>query len=131
MGRRSAAVAHEIRNPLAAVAQANALLEEDLDSPARHQLTRMIRHNTERLARIVDEILDVARVEHLNTGNGGTAVTLDEAVPGISADWIHPKPQGMRVGLRLAGGPLPAGSFYPSDAAGERARVDLGGRRTV
>lgn len=108
MGRMSAAVAHEIRNPLAAVAQANALLEEDLDSPARHQLTRMIRHNTERLARIVDEILDVARVEHLNTGNGGTAVTLDEAIQVISADWIHQNPQAMRLDLRLTGGPIRA-----------------------
>ena len=33
MGRMSAAVAHEIRNPLAAIAQANALLEEDLQRP--------------------------------------------------------------------------------------------------
>jgi two-component system sensor histidine kinase PilS (NtrC family) len=108
MGRMSAAVAHEIRNPLAAVAQANALLEEDLDSPARHQLTRMIRHNTERLTRIVDEILDVARVEHLNTGNGGTAVTLDEATQVISADWIHQNPQAMRLDLSLTGGPIRA-----------------------
>ena len=34
MGRMSAAVAHEIRNPLAAIAQANALMEEDLREPA-------------------------------------------------------------------------------------------------
>jgi len=34
MGRMSAAVAHEIRNPLAAIVQANALLGEDLSDPA-------------------------------------------------------------------------------------------------
>jgi two-component system sensor histidine kinase PilS (NtrC family) len=34
MGRMSTAVAHEIRNPLAAISQANALLAEDLDQPA-------------------------------------------------------------------------------------------------
>ncbi len=33
MGRMSAAVAHEIRNPLAAISQANALLAEDLSDP--------------------------------------------------------------------------------------------------
>ena len=33
MGRMSAAVAHEIRNPLAAITQANALLEEELTEP--------------------------------------------------------------------------------------------------
>jgi two-component system sensor histidine kinase PilS (NtrC family) len=35
MGRMSAAVAHEIRNPLAAIMQANALLEEDLNEPGQ------------------------------------------------------------------------------------------------
>ena len=39
MGRMSAAVAHEIRNPLAAITQANALLEEDLSDPAQKQLS--------------------------------------------------------------------------------------------
>ena len=65
MGRMSAAVAHEIRNPLAAIAQANALLDEDLTDPAQKRLTLMVRQNAKRLARIVDEILNVARVEHL------------------------------------------------------------------
>ena len=64
MGRMSAAVAHEIRNPLAAIAQANALMEEDLREPALKQLSALVRKNAQRLAQIVDEILDISRVQH-------------------------------------------------------------------
>ena len=60
MGRMSAGIAHEIRNPLAAIAQANALLGEDALHPGQAQLTRMVADNVERLKRIVDDILTVA-----------------------------------------------------------------------
>ena len=36
MGRMSAAVAHEIRNPLSAISQANALLSEEITQPQQH-----------------------------------------------------------------------------------------------
>ena len=39
MGRMSAAVAHEIRNPLAAIAQANQLLAEELNDPTQQRLS--------------------------------------------------------------------------------------------
>jgi two-component system sensor histidine kinase PilS (NtrC family) len=61
MGRMSAAVAHEIRNPLAAITQASALLAEDLVDPTHRQLTTMVQQNAQRLSRIVDDVLDVAR----------------------------------------------------------------------
>ena len=60
MGRMSAAIAHEIRNPLAAVAQANALLLEDGLPPQQHQLARIVADNVERLKRIVDDVILVA-----------------------------------------------------------------------
>jgi len=60
MGRVSAGIAHEIRNPLAAIAQANALLSEDVASAEQRQLTRMVAENVERLKRIVDDVMEVA-----------------------------------------------------------------------
>jgi two-component system sensor histidine kinase PilS (NtrC family) len=60
MGRVSAGIAHEIRNPLAAISQANALLEEDPLTPDQHRLTRMVGENAERLKRIVEDVLEVA-----------------------------------------------------------------------
>ena len=60
MGRVSAGIAHEIRNPLAAIAQANALLSEDATDPAQRQLTRMVSENVDRLKRIVDDVMAAA-----------------------------------------------------------------------
>ncbi|PPE69534.1 HAMP domain-containing histidine kinase [Caldimonas thermodepolymerans] len=60
MGRISAGIAHEIRNPLSAIAQANALLAEDLTTPAQRQLSQMVADNVERLKRIVDDVMEVA-----------------------------------------------------------------------
>ncbi|MFT3819331.1 MAG: ATP-binding protein [Rubrivivax sp.] len=60
MGRVSAGIAHEIRNPLAAIAQANALLLEDELAPTQQRLARMVADNVERLKRIVDDVMEVA-----------------------------------------------------------------------
>jgi two-component system sensor histidine kinase PilS (NtrC family) len=60
MGRVSAGIAHEFRNPLAAISQANALLLEEALSPPQQQLARMVGDNTRRLQRIVDDVLELA-----------------------------------------------------------------------
>ncbi len=60
MGRMSAGIAHEIRNPLAAISQANALLLEDVLDPAQRRLMSMVSDNVERLKRIVDDVMEVA-----------------------------------------------------------------------
>jgi len=60
MGRVSAGIAHEIRNPLAAIAQANALLLEDRLPPPQQRLLQMVADNVERLKRLVDDVMEVA-----------------------------------------------------------------------
>lgn len=60
MGRVSAGIAHEIRNPLAAIAQANALLLEDELPPAQQRLARIVADNVQRLKRIVDDVMELA-----------------------------------------------------------------------
>jgi two-component system sensor histidine kinase PilS (NtrC family) len=105
MGRMSAAVAHEIRNPLAAITQANALLEEDLQDPGQRQLTGMVRQNAQRLAKIVEEILNISRVQEQAPQAQTDALRLDEMVQRICADWTQQAASGRPLRLRLEAGP--------------------------
>lgn len=102
MGRMSAAVAHEIRNPLAAITQANALLDEEVQDPGQKRLTQMIEQNAQRLGRIVDDILNVARVQPQREGAAALVVPLDASVRQITQEWNQHKsrPQGV-LGVHL------------------------------
>jgi two-component system sensor histidine kinase PilS (NtrC family) len=63
MGRLTASIAHEIRNPLAAISHAGQLLAEEADEQLQQRLVVIVRENTLRLNRLVDDILRVARRE--------------------------------------------------------------------
>ncbi len=101
MGRMSAAVAHEIRNPLAAIAQANALLEEDISDPAQRKLTQMVQQNAQRLSRIVEEVLNIARVQQVGEHANALSIALDAAVHPALEDWLQQTGQGARLQHRL------------------------------
>ncbi len=77
MGRLTASIAHEIRNPLAAIAHAGALLEEETGDPLRlpfgsrdmagaRRMVTIVRENAQRLNRIVEEILQLSRRAPVN-----------------------------------------------------------------
>src|SRR5205085_4796106 len=62
LGRLTASIAHEVRNPLSAINQAAQLLEEDRAvTPAGERLLGMIRNNAKRIDRIVGEVLQLNR----------------------------------------------------------------------
>ena len=62
MGRLTASIAHEVRNPLSAINQAAQLLEEDgAVAPDGQRLLKMIRNNAKRIDRIVGEVLQLNR----------------------------------------------------------------------
>jgi two-component system sensor histidine kinase PilS (NtrC family) len=99
MGRMSTAVAHEIRNPLAAIAQANDLMEEDLRDPGLRQLSALVRKNTQRLSQIVEEILDISRVRP--TGGPAPVLALDASVAAACGDWATQTRSASRIALAL------------------------------
>jgi two-component system sensor histidine kinase PilS (NtrC family) len=87
MGRMSTAVAHEIRNPLAAISQANALLAEDLMDPRFKKLTTMIGQNANRLGKIVDDILNASHGSPENIGHTSHWLNLHEMAHRICWEW--------------------------------------------
>lgn len=57
-------VSHDLRNPLGVVAgAADLLLDLPLDEPERQKQARIIRRSAQRMARLIENLLDIARIE--------------------------------------------------------------------
>lgn len=64
LGQLSASIAHEIRNPLAAISQASQLLIEDVNTQdPNSELYRMIFQQTRRVNNIIEDVLSLSRQE--------------------------------------------------------------------
>ena len=112
MGRVSAGIAHEIRNPLAAISQANALLMEDALAPAQQRLAIIVADNVERLKRLVDDVMEVAPGGDTDARRCDAALAVAQG----AADWA--RTAGLAMGasspLRAEIAPGPLGvSFDP------------------
>jgi len=78
LGRLSASIAHEIRNPVGAMSHAGQLLAESPSiGPDERRLTDIIRNNSERVSTIINNVLQLSRREATKP----TRLTLD--------DWIE------------------------------------------
>ena len=64
MGRLTASIAHEVRNPLSAIAHAASLLKEDAVEPTQLRLLNIVGDNVVRLNRMIEDILKLSRKAH-------------------------------------------------------------------
>ena len=83
LGRLAANMAHEIRNPLASISHAAELLAEEHADPTHARLTRIIGDNTQRLDRIVNEVLELGRRDRA----APEVIRVNEFCGGWSRSW--------------------------------------------
>ncbi|WP_019449585.1 histidine kinase dimerization/phospho-acceptor domain-containing protein [Cupriavidus sp. BIS7] len=85
MGRLVASVAHQIRNPLAAISQANELLADSRggDGNIDARLLRIISDNVRRLDQVISDVLQLSR----RPRTGHSAIDLARALPEIVDRW--------------------------------------------
>jgi signal transduction histidine kinase len=81
MGELSAALAHEIRNPIGVINTAAAMLEKPgLDPAKKAELTRMLREESMRVARLVQDFLHLSRHRQPNFDTIDPVLPLERAL---------------------------------------------------
>jgi PAS domain S-box-containing protein len=103
-----AMLAHELRNPLAVIVNAIALIDSSpaLDADGK-RASAMVRRQADHLARLLDDLLDVARITSGRIELERTAVDLRAAV-GFAVDTQRPRldAKEQRLGLALPSAPV-------------------------
>ncbi len=61
LGRLTANLAHEVRNPLSAISYATELLQEETHDARQERLLQLIKENTQRINRIVEDVMQLNR----------------------------------------------------------------------
>ena len=88
LGRLTANIAHEIRNPLSAINHAAELLREECDSPVDERLLRIVLDNTQRVKRIVGDVLELGRRDRAHR----ECIDLRQALPGLVDEYAVKDP---------------------------------------
>lgn len=66
LGRLTANIAHEIRNPLSAISHANQLLQEEDFDPSIKRMLQIISDNVQRVDQIIKDVLELNRRDRTN-----------------------------------------------------------------
>jgi two-component system sensor histidine kinase PilS (NtrC family) len=84
LGRLTAGIAHEIRNPLGAISHASQLLDESAQLPAADKrMIQIIQHNSNRVNEVVESILKLSRQDNPHAKPLDLAPWLDEQIADI------------------------------------------------
>lgn len=84
LGRLTAGIAHEIRNPLSSIRHATELLREDCVDPATRRMHDIVFDNAERLERIVRDVLELGKRDRAVV----QVVYLETYLPTFLADFV-------------------------------------------
>jgi two-component system sensor histidine kinase PilS (NtrC family) len=76
LGRLTANLAHEVRNPLSAISYATELLQEEPGDARQGRLLHLIRENTQRINRIVEDVMQLNRRDRARPETFDLAVLL-------------------------------------------------------
>jgi len=83
LGRLTANIAHEVRNPLSAISYATELLREEIHEPAQERLFQIILDNTARLNRIVLDVMQLNRRDRVQSEAINLAEKLKHFIDGL------------------------------------------------
>jgi len=83
LGRLTANIAHEVRNPLSSISYATELLQEEKHDPAQTRLFQIIMDNTARLNSIVEDVLQLNRRDRVHSEDYNLAEKLPLYIEGL------------------------------------------------
>ena len=99
LGRLTANIAHEIRNPLSAISHAAELLREEKRAESQERLSRIINDNAQRLERLVRDVLELGRRDR----SEAEPIRLDRFLEGFLDEFaMHEKARRERYTLDAA-----------------------------
>lgn len=84
LGRLTANIAHEVRNPLSSISYATELLKEQEHDESQARLFQIILDNTARLNRIIQDVMQVNRRDRLQAETISLAACLEDVLENLS-----------------------------------------------
>jgi two-component system phosphate regulon sensor histidine kinase PhoR len=94
-------LSHELRTPITTIYGGTELLERGLEEPRRSEVMGDIRAESERLARLIEDLLVMTRVERGGVEIGDEPVLLQRLLPGLASSLASRWP-GLEIDVELA-----------------------------